>query len=116
LREAHEEVGIDPAGVEIIGRLSSLRTVVNPSPITPFIGVAAARPRLALNPGEVERAFDVPLVELFDPDVYREELWTFPDGRELSMAFFELIGDTVWGATARMLVELLDLVVDYRAD
>ena len=112
LREAHEEVGIDPASVEIIGRLSSLRTVLNPSPITPFVGVVADRPRLRPNPAEVERAYDIPLVELFQPEVYREELWTFPDGTEHPMQFFELIGDTVWGATARMLVELLTLVAE----
>jgi 8-oxo-dGTP pyrophosphatase MutT (NUDIX family) len=111
LREAREEVGIQPATVEVIGRLSALRTAVNPSPITPFVGVVPERPHLVPNPAEVERAFDVALVELLDPDVYREELWTFPDGTERPMEFFELFGDTVWGATARMLVELLDLAV-----
>ena len=111
LREAKEEVGLDPEAVEIIGRLSSLRTVVNPSPITPFVGQLRDRPRLVPNPAEVERAFDVPLVELLAPDVFREEIWSFPDGTEHPMHFFELIGDTVWGATARMLVELLDVVL-----
>lgn len=111
LREAHEEVGIDPASVRILGRLSSLRTVVNPAPITPFVGALPERPVLTPNPSEVERAFTVPLAELTLPDVYREEIWTFPDGSERTLHFFELIGDTVWGATARMLVELLELVV-----
>ena len=115
LREAREEVGIDPASVEIIGRLSSLRTVINPSPITPFVGVVPARPHLLPNPSEVERAFYVPLVELMDPEVYREELWEFPDGTEHPLEFFELVGDTVWGATARMLMELLDVVVESAA-
>lgn len=114
LREAHEEVGLDPARVEIIGRLSTMQTVINPAPITPFVGVAAERPRLVPNPAEVERAFTVPLTELMDPEVYREELWTFPNGVEQPMQFFELIGDTVWGATARMLTELLDLIVDFK--
>ncbi len=113
LREAREEVGIDPATVEIVGRLTAMRTVVNPSPITPFVGVAADRPHLSPNPAEVERAFWVPLRELMDPDVYREEVWVFPDGSERTMAFFELIGDTVWGATAHMLVELLGLVARF---
>jgi hypothetical protein len=63
------------------------------------------------SPAEVERAFTVPLVELMSPEAYRQELWTFPDGRERDMAFYELIGDTVWGATARMLTDLLLLVV-----
>lgn len=115
LREAREEVGIHPTSVEIIGRLSSLRTVLNPSAITPFVGVVPSRPVLVPNPSEVERAFDVPLVELLDPEVYREELWQFPDGDDHPMQFFELIGDTVWGATARMLIELLDLVVEAMA-
>lgn len=110
LREAREEVGIDPHSVEIIGRLTSLRTMANPSAIIPFVGVVADRPRLRPNPAEVERAYGVPLVELFDPEVYHQELWTYPDGTERPMHFFELIGDTVWGATARMLAELLGLV------
>jgi 8-oxo-dGTP pyrophosphatase MutT (NUDIX family) len=111
LREAREEVGIDPGSVRVIGRLPALRTVVNPAPITPFVGVLPGRPVLVPNPAEVERAFNVPLVELMGEDTYRLELWTFPGGAEVPMPFFELVGDTVWGATARMLADLLHLVV-----
>lgn len=111
LREAHEEVGLDPASVDVFGRLATVRTVVNPAPIVPFVAALPGRPDLHPNPAEVERAFTVSLTELSDPDVYREELWTFADGIERPMHFFELIGDTVWGATARMLWELLELVL-----
>jgi 8-oxo-dGTP pyrophosphatase MutT (NUDIX family) len=111
LREAREEIGLDPQVVEVIGRLASLHTVMNPAPITPFVAALPARPQFEPNPAEVERAFTVPLVELTDPEVYREELWTFPDGEERSIQFFELIGDTVWGATARMLYGLLGLLI-----
>jgi 8-oxo-dGTP pyrophosphatase MutT (NUDIX family) len=111
LREAHEEVGLEPASVQVIGELAHLCTLANPAPITPFVAVLPGRPVLHPNPAEVERAFTVPLVELIDPEVYREEFWVFPDGSERSIHFFELWGDTVWGATARMLRELLDLVV-----
>jgi 8-oxo-dGTP pyrophosphatase MutT (NUDIX family) len=110
LREAHEEVGLDPASVHVLGELAPLCTFANPAPITPFVAALPGRPALHPNPAEVERAFTVPLVELTDPEVYREELWVFPDGSERSIPFFELWGDTVWGATARMLRELLDLV------
>ena len=110
LREAKEEVGIDPSTVEIIGRLGALRTVVNPAPILPFVGALPARPALVASPAEVERVFTVSLSELSRPDVYHSERWVLPDGNERSFHFFELIGDTVWGATARMLYELVDLV------
>jgi 8-oxo-dGTP pyrophosphatase MutT (NUDIX family) len=111
LREADEEVGIDPDTVEIIGHLSTLSTMANPAPILPYLGVLRARPQLRPNPAEVERAFTVSLSELASSEVYHEELWRGPDGTERSMSFFELDGDTVWGATARMLDELLDWVL-----
>jgi hypothetical protein len=84
---------------------------VSPAPINPFVGILSARPRLVANPAEVERVFTVPLVELVRTDVYREERWDYPDDPDRPMYFFELMGDTVWGATARMLCELLDLVL-----
>ena len=108
LREAHEEVGIDPATVEVIGRLSPVSTPMNPAPIHPFVGVLPSRPTLRPNPTEVERAFTVPLAELFAPDVGTEELWPLPDGGVRRMHLFALVGDTVWGATARMLRELME--------
>ena len=62
---------------------------------------------LVPNPAEVERAFDVPLVELIAPEVYPRGDLDLP-GRDRAprCAFFELIGDTVWGAAARMLVRV----------
>jgi 8-oxo-dGTP pyrophosphatase MutT (NUDIX family) len=110
LREAREEIGLDPKAVDVFARLSTVRIVTNPAPIVPFVGALSGRPVLHPNPAEVERVFTVSLAELSDPEVYREEVWTFPDGMERRMHFFELIGETVWGATARMLYELLDVV------
>jgi hypothetical protein len=67
---------------------------------------------LTANPAEVERAFDVSLAELVSDDVYHQELWDLPGVGWREMNFFELVGDTVWGATARMLVELLVMLVE----
>ena len=110
LREAHEEVGIDPAGVEVIGELSSLATMSSRAAIRPFVGVLAARPHLRPNPAEVDRAFTVPLSALMVPGVYHEERWEFPGGGHRAIHFFDVPGDTVWGATAKMLRDLLDRV------
>jgi 8-oxo-dGTP pyrophosphatase MutT (NUDIX family) len=111
LREAHEEVGIDPATIDVLGPLSSLVTVRGHVLITPFVGALTSRPQLRPSPAEVERAFDVSLAELVSEGVYREELWDIPGDGPRSISFFELLGDTVWGATAWMLRDLLELVL-----
>lgn len=112
LREAHEEVALDASTVEVIGELDTLSTVTSRSSIVPFVGVLPGRPDdLVANPDEVAHIIHVRLAELLAEEVYREELWAF-DGSERSMFFFELHGDTVWGATASMLQRLLALVTD----
>jgi len=111
LREATEEVGLDPAVVHIVGELSPLETISTGASIVPFVGVLPGRPVLRPNPAEVEAVFDVALSDLVDPDVYREEIWPIPGIGDRTMYIYELDGDTVWGATARMLTELLDLVL-----
>jgi 8-oxo-dGTP pyrophosphatase MutT (NUDIX family) len=111
VREAHEEVDLDPSVVEIVGSLAPLTTVSSGSRITPFVGVLGERPHLAPNPAEVARVFDVSLAELVSDGVYREERWDLPGLEDRSMHFFELEDETVWGATARILTELLELVV-----
>lgn len=110
LREASEEIGLDPADVEILGQLTPLATISKRSAITPFVGVLRGRPVLRPNPAEVEHAFDVALVELVDDPVYREERWDLPSLPDRPMHFFDLPHDIVWGATARILYELLELV------
>lgn len=107
LREAEEEISLDPTSVELVGQLSPLATVTSASAIVAFVGVLAEPPPLRANPAEVEGILRVPLSELWVPDVYHQELWPVGDGW-IAVHFFDLIGDTVWGATARMLVDLLD--------
>lgn len=110
LREAHEEIDLDPDAVEIIGALSTMATISSPAgAIHPFVGVLERRPALRPNPDEVERVFDVAVAELMEEGCYREEIWGGA-GSERPIYFFELDGETIWGATARMLHELLSLV------
>lgn len=108
-REAWEEVGVDPAAVTVVGRLSPLSTFVSRSFIVPVVGVVALHPSLVLHEVEVDRAFWVPLAELVRADTFSWEWWNFTgeDSVERAMFFFHLDDETVWGATARMLHELL---------
>lgn len=105
-REAMEEIALDPADVEPIGELDHLATVTSQSFIVPYVGILEGRPVLHANEDEVDAILHVRLDELLDPDVYREERWSW-EGHDRAIHFFELVGDTIWGATGSMLVDLL---------
>lgn len=109
LREADEEVGLDASLVVAHGELEHLNTVVSRSYIVPEVAAIGHRPDLHARTMEVERILWVPIREFTRADTYRSERWTMPEiepgGRVLH--FFELDDETVWGATAYMLVELL---------
>jgi len=118
-REAFEEVGLRPGEVEVVGWLHPLFTLTASSFITPVVGVLPGRPTLVPNPAEVARAFDVALADLVADGVFHEERWTQLAGQPLpgpdprrAVWFFEVDGETVWGATARLLVQLLSLVLE----
>ncbi|MEZ5343714.1 MAG: CoA pyrophosphatase [Acidimicrobiales bacterium] len=111
LRETEEEIGLSRAHVEIVGQLDPLATVSSPSLIVPFVGTIDTLPTLTPSPDEVDGIIHVSLAELLDPAIYREEIWT-RDGVEMPITFFELVGDTLGGATARMVRNLLELLVD----
>lgn len=112
LREAGEEIALDVDAVEIVGQLDHMATFVSNSTIVPYVGVLPTRPAILVpNPEEVEAVVIVPLAELLQDGVHRTERWAFPGQTGIAgdrpMHFFELVGDTVWGATARMLMNLL---------
>jgi 8-oxo-dGTP pyrophosphatase MutT (NUDIX family) len=111
-RETFEEIGTSPIHIDVVGRLDPLTTVISSALIHPFVAVVASTAMFRPNPGEVDQVLVVPISELTSPDVYRQELWIF-DGVLRPVHFFELVGETLWGATARALVQLLTLGADF---
>jgi 8-oxo-dGTP pyrophosphatase MutT (NUDIX family) len=123
LREAHEEVGLDPARVEIVAELDTLATASSMFALAPFVGLLGDRPTLVPDPTEVAAAFDVSVAELFDDECFREERWDILDTpgfgplMDRPVYFFELTatgehpGETIWGATARILFTFLAALV-----
>ncbi len=107
-REACEEIGLDPSLVDIFGELDHLSTFTSNSFIVPYVAELPGRPDVVASPAEVAAVLHVPLAELLDPANFREERWEI-FGTERRIWFFELVGDTVWGATAAMLRQLLGL-------
>lgn len=109
LRETEEEIGVHRSLVRVVGELDHLTTVSSPAYIAPYVGLLEARPNLSISEEEVDGVIHVSLAELLDPSIYRQELWPV-GGRLASITFFELEGDTLWGATARMVRNLLEAI------
>ena len=109
VREAHEEIGLNPESVHIIGELDPLTTFVSNSLIIPVVARIDGVPSFTLQEAEVARVFIAPLHDLAREDTYRNEWWSRPQG-DINIHFFELDDETVWGATGRILRQLIDVV------
>jgi len=122
LREANEEIGVAVADIEVIGQLTPLTTTRSPAMVDCFVGSlprpGPGGPAFVPDPNEVDKVFWVPLARLASAGAYHEELWPSrqaDDGTPLrAVPFFRLDEDTVWGATGRLLAELLGAVLGRR--
>ena len=109
LREAFEEVGLDPAAVRVAGALSPLYIKVSNFAIHPVAGVAESTPRLRPSAAEVARLLPAPLAALADPaNLRRGTRWR--DDLPCDVPYFEVRNERVWGATAMVLAELLAML------
>jgi 8-oxo-dGTP pyrophosphatase MutT (NUDIX family) len=106
LREAEEEVGLDPAEVDLLGRLSPLYVPASHHLIHPFVGRAAAEPLFRPEPAEVSALLPVDLAHLFAPGTKAETTLTVRGGLRLQAPYYAVAGETVWGATAMIISEL----------
>ncbi|HWB70186.1 MAG TPA: CoA pyrophosphatase [Solirubrobacterales bacterium] len=107
LREAHEEIGLDPAEVALRGALPPTSTFVTGYRIHPFVGLVPNPRELGLepNPGEVETVLTFSLQALAEGYAMRRLIRR---GVPLHLPTYEVEGHLIWGATARILGELLD--------
>ena len=111
LRESEEELGIDPAMVDVLGYINHHHTVSR-FQVRPYVGVMDWPYPLKLDEIEVARAFTMPLAWLADEDNYRtEERFFEQSGNPWPIVYFnEFDGETLWGATARMTLSLIDIL------
>jgi len=111
LREAGEEVGLRAEEAEVVGRLDDIRTITDYL-VRPFVARVADR-EYRPNDAEVAEVAVLPVAGLVDPDNYESERRDHPHYGEIRLHFFHVGGFTVWGATANMLVQLLELTTDW---
>jgi 8-oxo-dGTP pyrophosphatase MutT (NUDIX family) len=111
LREADEEIGLDPTEATIVGRLDDIRTVTRYA-IRPFV---ARIPDREYTPDEREVAeiAVLSIAALTDRSNYESERRDHPHHGDIRLHFFRVDGYTVWGATGRMLVQFLELATDW---
>jgi len=111
LREAREEIGLPPGDADILGRLDDIRTVTGYS-VRPFVGTVPDREYTPCDEEVAEVAL-LRVEDLIDLDHYRSECRDHPHYGTTRLHFFTVDGYTVWGATARMLVQFLELTTEW---
>lgn len=109
LREAQEEVGIEPFSVEVLGKLSDLYIEISNFSIQPFLAWSDKRPDFIVNSEEVDELILLPLTDLVRNETAAEiELETITG--KLNVKYFPFKGECIWGATAMILTELIDIL------
>jgi 8-oxo-dGTP pyrophosphatase MutT (NUDIX family) len=104
LREAEEEIGMRPADVKVLGRLSQLITVSS-FRVSPIVGVIPFPYAFKVEGFEVERVFTIPLLWLANKNNYWE--FSLRESERSLIAYHPYDGELLWGATARMTVNFL---------
>ena len=107
LREAKEELGIDPDKVELIGELSSVYIPVSNSLVHPFIGILMDRPSFTKSDFEVEEIIEIDLALFADPRIIKTGQFSGLNNLQIEAPYFDLHDQKIWGATAMILSELL---------
>ena len=107
LRETHEEVGVPPAGVQVVGQLDD-QMPRSGFVITPFVGVMELAPMVVPSPDEVAEVLEVPLASLLAPDAIRHDPRPY-EGRMIETFYYLHNDHVIWGATARILRQFLEL-------
>jgi 8-oxo-dGTP pyrophosphatase MutT (NUDIX family) len=106
LREAHEEIGVDPAHVRILGELTPVHVLVSGFTLHPIVGLTDDRPSFNLAAHEVEEVIEVSVEDLQDASAIRQGTRT-REGVAIEYPYFDLMGHQVWGATAMILGEFI---------
>jgi 8-oxo-dGTP pyrophosphatase MutT (NUDIX family) len=110
LREAQEEIGLDPAHVDVLGLLSPVFTVVSNFLITPVVAfLPQGLGELHLQASEVHEVLLLPVQGLADPAIAHTEQWT-RDNRTRLVYFYDYGSYRIWGATGRMLNAFLEII------
>lgn len=111
LREAAEEIGVDPTTVLVLGELTPVHVLVSGFTLHPVVGLTHRKPDFLPAPGEVEEILEVSLDHLRDASRIRQGT-RIREGVAVEYPYFDLVGHQVWGATAMVLGEFICLLAE----
>jgi 8-oxo-dGTP pyrophosphatase MutT (NUDIX family) len=113
LREASEEIGVDPSSVRVLGELTPVHVIVSGFTLHPIVGVTDQTPEFVAAPGEVGEILEVRLDDLRDASRIGRGT-RIREGVAVEYPYFDLMGHQVWGATAMVLGEFICLIYSRR--
>jgi 8-oxo-dGTP pyrophosphatase MutT (NUDIX family) len=115
LRESREEIGISPDAIEVLGTLSPLHIPISNFRILPVIGFMPEKPVFTTDSHEVDYLIETALEVLLKPEIVKTKTMMFGD-LSFEVPYYDIDGNHLWGATAMMLSELLEVVrrMEYR--
>jgi 8-oxo-dGTP pyrophosphatase MutT (NUDIX family) len=109
MREAQEELGINPESIQVLGKLTPLYIPPSNYCIYPIVATIPTRPDFRPFTREVAEVIEVPLDHLLDPQNVKREMWTYK-GAQIEVPFYSFQEHKIWGATAMVLAELVELL------
>lgn len=113
LRETEEEVGVSPSMVNVLGELTELYIPPSNFLVQPILGFASEKPNFVADPREVEVILETPVEEFFIPGNKKEKDIFLPNyNMSIKAPYFDVHQRTVWGATAMMIQEFIELGAD----
>jgi 8-oxo-dGTP pyrophosphatase MutT (NUDIX family) len=105
LRELHEELGVPPAGIDLLGELSPLYVFASDNFVVPWVAIASFEPTFILNVDEVNAVVELPIADLIDENHIGSEIRE-QHGVRFRAPFYRCGSQRIWGATAMILAEL----------
>lgn len=110
LRETEEEIGIQKEYVEIVTELTRLFIPPSNFLVTPYLGVMREKPGYRVNAQEVQAIYEIPVRELLMSSAVKEGVFNTSSGQQVTAPFYEWKSVRIWGATAMMISEVIELI------
>ncbi len=110
LRETHEEVGVEPRRLKVLGHLTTLYIQVSDFCVHPVVAMAAKPLEFTPDPIEVAGVIEGPLARLIDPATVRRETWTLGERGPVEVPYYAFGEHKIWGATAMILAEFIEVI------